>query len=237
MQSSRTRGRQDTSERSKRQRKLEELRRRRAGLQSNSEEENSIDDDFQSEPESIDHAMHRTDNLDEYEDDFVDDENAALGVDLGVAGVPLQYTYHANKKPFAHFKTEIEWMVHNKLNPAFDRRDEIYLLAHDKLDKEVEGYGSSKFRSSAWKENFMNALKERPEIYRIDIPTMHENKCEACNRSGHPPKHTIILRGKPYNRDTLETIANEDDDDSEDDEETSSNDKSVADEVSFFLGR
>ena len=236
MQSSRTRGRQDTSERSKRQHKLEELRRRRAGLQTGSEEEDredSIDENPQSELELITNDMHSTSDL----DDFVVDEGDSLGIDIGFAGVPIQFTRHANKKPFEHFKTEIEWMVHNKLNPAFDRYDEIYLLAHNKLDNEAEVYGASKFRSSAWTENFMKALKERPEIYRIDLPIMHDNKCEACNRSGHPSKHTIIFRGKPYNRDTLETITNRDDDDSEDDEETSSNDKSVADEVSFFLGR
>ena len=241
LQNTRTRGQQDTSERSKRQRKLEELRQRRAGIRADSEVDdrlNSRDSASESEPESIDHAMHQDDDLDEYEDDFLDDEDDAFGVDLGVAGVPLEFTYHANKKPFEHFKTEVEWMVHNKLNPGFDRHDEIYLLAHDKLDKEVEGIGSSTFRSAAWNEDFTNAIKSRPEIFRVDIPTMLEHKCDACNRANHPPKHKIILLGKAYNRETLETIENEDDDDgSSDDAESQEQSSGGRDEVEFFLGR
>lgn len=240
----RTRGRQDNSERSKRQRKLEELRQRRAGIRADTDEDNGEDsfrDASESEPESIDHAMRRTENLDEYEDDFVDDDDDIVGVDLGSAGIPLQFTRHANKKPFEHFKTEVEWMVQNKLNPAFDRYDEIYLLAHDKLDKEVEGYGSSKFSSSVWKEQFVNALKTRPDFYRIDVPTMHEHKCDACQRSNHPPKHKVIFTGKPYNRETLETIENEDDDDdddnSSDDEEGGPSGSNGPEDENFFLGR
>ena len=231
------------SERSKRQQKLEELRRRRAGIREESEEEFEHEEQEENEetdlsgPDPIHHAMRRGDNLDQYEDDFVDDEDDKMGVDLGVAGVPLEFTYHANKKPFEHFKTEIEWMVHNKLNPAFDRYDEMYELAHRKLDKEVEGFAGSKFSSSVWGEEFSKALKTRPDLSRVDVPTMLEHKCDACRRSGHPPKHKITFSGKPYNRDTLETIEydeDEDDDteDSEDDESSSTQDGEI-----FFLGR
>lgn len=185
--------------------------------------------------------MRRNDNLDEYEDDFLDDEDDALGVDLGVAGVPLQFTYHANKKPFEHFKTEVEWMVHNKLNPAFDRHDEIYILSHRKLNMEVQALGSSKFSSSVWKEKFTEALNSRPELFRIDIPTMLEHKCDACQRSNHPPKHQLILKGKPYNRDTLETIEKDDDEDDEDDSdeqgEGGNSGAGTDEEENFFLGR
>lgn len=234
------------SERSKRQQKLEELRRRRAGIREVSQEEDGLDEQYEqtendetdlSGPEPIHHAMRRG-NLDQYEDDFLDDDDDTVGVDLAVAGVPLEFTYHANKKPFEHFKTEIEWMVHNKLNPAFDRYDEMYELAHRKLDKEVEGFAGSKFSSSVWGEEFCKELKARPELSRVDVPTMLEHKCDACRRSGHPPKHKITLSGKPYNRDTLETI--EHDDEIEDDDTEDSNDdesSSTQDEESFFLGR
>lgn len=231
----RTRGPQDTSARSIRQQKLEELRRRRAGIQeeSESEDESPSDEEYPSGPEPIHHAMRRGGNLDEYENDFLDDEDDTVGVDLGVAGVPLEFTYHANKKPFEHFKTEIEWMVHNKLNPAFDRRDEIYELAHKKLDDEVQGYAGSKFSSSVWNVEFMTALRNRPDISRIDVPTMLEHKCDACNRSNHPPKHRVTFSGKRYNRETLEAIEDADDSSSNDDETSSSSD----DEQDYFLGR
>lgn len=244
LRSSRTRDGPIVSERSKRQQKLEELRRRRVGIREESQEEDEQDEqedidetDF-SGPEPIHHAMRRGGNLDEYEDDFVDDDDDdKVGVDLGVAGVPLKFTYHANKKPFEHFKTEIEWMVHNKLNPAFDRYDEMYELAHRKLDKEVEGFAGSKFSSSVWGEEFSKALKARPDLNRMDVPTMLEHKCDACRRSNHPPKHKITFHGNPYNRDSLETI--EDDEDEDDDLEDSDEDESSSTQEgeTFFVGR
>lgn len=236
LRSSRTRDGPVVSERSKRQQKLEELRRRRAGIREESQEDEQNETEL-SEPEPIHHTMRRGANLDQYEDDFVDDDDDKMGVDLGVAGVPLEFTYHANKKPFEHFKTEIEWMVHNKLNPAFDRYDEMYELAHRKLDKEVEGFAGSKFSSSVWGEEFSKALKARPDLDRIDVPTMLKHKCDACRRTGHPPKNKITFTGKPYNRNTLETI--EHDEDEEDDSEDSDDEESSSTQEgeTFFVGR
>ena len=233
LQRTRTRDAPVPSERSKRQRKLEELRRRRAGIREESQEEDEQDE--LSGPEPIHHAMRRGSNLDEYEEDFVDDAEDKLGIDLGVAGVPLEFTYHANKKPFEHFKTEVEWMVHNKLNPAFDRYDEMYQLAHRKLDKEVEGFVGSKFSSSVWGEEFTKALQALPELDRVDVPTMLEHKCDACRRTNHPPKHKITFSGKPYNRDTLEIIEYDDDDDDTDDSDD--DEDSAREGETFFLGR
>ena len=248
IRTTRTRGRQDTSERSIRQRKLEELKRRRAGVKEESEESglysSDSDKNLESDPEPILLAPHTGGNLDEYEDDFVDDNDATLGVDLGLAGVPIELSYHANKKPFEHFKTEVEWMVHNKINPAFERHDEIYELAHRKLADVVYGWAGLRFKSAVWKEDFTKALEGRPNIFRTDIPTMLEHKCDACQRSGHPPKHKITFAGKSYDRDTLETIDEAADDDSSDNSEqqnaegnSSSSNSSTKDEQIFFLGR
>lgn len=250
LRSTRTRDGPIVSERSRRQQKLEELKRRRSGIKEQFQDEDEQDDqdgqdeqgDFDeadlSGPEPIHHAMRRGGNLDQYEYDFVDDEDDKVGVDLGVAGVPLEFTYHANKKPFEHFKTEVEWMVHNKLNPAFDRYDEMYKLAHRKLDKEVEGFAGSKFSSSVWGEEFSKALKARPDLSRLDVPTMLEHKCDACRRSNHPPKHRITFSGKPYNRDTLETVEHDDEDEYDDTGSSDDNQSSNTQEVqSFFVGR
>ena len=237
----RTRGRQRNSARSIRLQKLEELRRRRAGVQQDTEEEeeaeeaesfNEGDDNYSAE--SYGNDIGRGNNLDEYEEDFVDDDNETLGVDLGRAGVPLELTYHANKKTVDHFATEIEWMVHNKINPAFDRNDEIYLLAHDKLDYEFKGYAGSQYISSVWRQDFDKALKTRPEISRVEVPTMFEDKCDACNRSKHPPKHKVTFQGKAYDKNTLEPIGNVDD---YNDSSDSESEESEVDEESFFLGR
>lgn len=240
LRSTRTRDGPIVSERSKRQQKLAELRRRRAGINEESQEEDEQDDDDEADlsgPELIHHAMRRGGNLDQYEDDFVDDEDDKVGVDLGVAGVPLHLTYHSNKKPFEHFKTEVEWMVHNKLNSAFNRYDEIYTLAHNKVDDEVQGYAGSRFLSSVWGEAFNKALKERPDLSRVDVPTMLDHKCDACRRTNHPPKHKITFSGRPYNRATLETIENDDDDEVESEDSEDDESSSTEEGESFFLGR
>ena len=243
LRSTRTRGRQVNSARSIRQQKLEELKRRRAGLRDGSEEES---EDFQSDdanlsgPEPIHHAMRRGGDLDEYEEDFVDDDDEALGVEMDAEAlrrtIPIEFTRHANKKTIEHFKDEVEWMVHNKLNPAFKRHDEIYEVAHRKLDDEFKAYAGSKYISAVWNAEFDAALKSRPEIYSTPIPTMLEHKCDACRRTNHPPKHKVTFAGKPYDRHTLEPIAHEDDED-DSDESSSEGDDSPEDGQDFFLGR
>ena len=242
LRSTRTRGRQVNSARSIRQQKLEELKRRRAGLRDGSEEESEYsqsEDAYESGPEPIHHAMRRGGDLDEYEEDFVDDDDQTLGVELDAEAlrrtIPIEFTRHANKKTIEHFKDEVEWMVHNKLNPAFKRHDEIYEVAHRKLDDEFKAYAGSKYISAVWNPEFDAALKSRPEIYVTPIPTMLEHKCDACRRANHPPKHKVTFAGKPYDRHTLEPTVHEDDDDS--DESSSEGNDNPEDEQDFFLGR
>ncbi|KAL8670234.1 MAG: hypothetical protein Q9224_007688, partial [Gallowayella concinna] len=137
-------------------------------------------------------------------------------------------------KPAEHFKDVVEWLVHNKINPAFKRDDPIYTNAVYKLDDKVQAYAESMFTSSAWKPEFSHALKSLPECARVDVGTMGDRKCEACGRSGHPAKHQLTFSGKPYHRDSLEDVtSSEDEDDSAEDERDSETKYTKA----FFLGR
>ncbi|KAL2048305.1 hypothetical protein N7G274_000216 [Stereocaulon virgatum] len=243
----RTRDAPGNSARNVRQQKLEELKRRRAGLPEGRDEKEDDEEEAEeydsivaevSEPEAIHHAMRRRSNLDEYEEDFVDDDDDTLGVEMDGEdlrrAIPIEFTHHANKKTIEHFKDEVEWMVHNKLNPAFDRYDEIYEVAHRKLDDEFKAYAGSKFISPVWAPEFDAALKSRPVFYRTDIQTMFEHKCDACRRTNHPPKHKVTFTGKPYDRKTLEPIA---DDDEYSVDSGSKGSSSSEHEESFFLGR
>ncbi|KAL8770849.1 MAG: hypothetical protein Q9209_003500 [Squamulea sp. 1 TL-2023] len=252
-----TRVKRPATGKSNRQKQLELLRKRRAGETVDPPSENdSLEVDEQdseatadpSEPmdeadedsgtERVRQAINIPSNLDEYEEDFVDDDdddnddgNGAL-VDL--TDIPLEFTRHAHKKPIEHFKDVVEWMIHNKLNPAFARNDPVYMIAVRKLDDVVQGYAGSKFMSAAWKAEFLAALKKYPDCTRVDIATMFDQKCEACGRSGHPAKHQLIFSGKPYHRETLEDNTSDEEDTDEPDNESQPLSTNVK---SFFLGR
>ena len=153
-------------------------------------------------------------NDDDYEQDFVDDDDAGMLGEppAGWQEIPIEFTRHAHKKAKAHFKDIVEWMVHRKLNPAFPRDDPVYRIAFNKLDDEVRGYAGSKFLSAAWTGDFARAIKARPNLEEIAVPTMFEHKCDACNRSGHPAKFRITFHGKAYNPETLENLSDDEED-------------------------
>jgi hypothetical protein len=111
-------------------------------------------------------------------------------------------------------------MVHKRLNPAFPRHDQIYRIAFDRLDVHVKGYAGSKFVSAAWTDDFARALKARPQLSYEDYNAtfFDDEKCEACNRSGHVPTFKVTFGGKAYHPETLESL-NDDDADSDDDDD------------------
>ena len=250
-----TRAKHETNKKSTRQKQLDLLRRRRAGkaddpisddedleiqlqdseLDVNSDEPFELEDE-ESGTERVRRAI--PPNLDEYEEDFVDDDDDTTGAHPDLADIPLEFTRHAHKRPIEHFKDVVEWMIHNKLNPAFARNDPVYTIAVRKLDDVVQGYAGSKFMSSAWKAEFLEALKKYPDCTKIDVTTMHDRKCEACGRSGHPAKHQLTFSGKPYDRESLEDVSSDDDDEEEGTDDPESESHSPQTHVkAFFLGR
>ncbi|KAL8753858.1 MAG: hypothetical protein Q9184_005298 [Pyrenodesmia sp. 2 TL-2023] len=246
-----TRARRPTAELNTRQKQLELLRRRRAGenQQPSSDDELEIEGDDPDRQANLvtlgepdedsdpDRNLRGGDalNLDEYEEDFVVDDDDTLGAPAGLDEIPLEFTRHSHKKPIEHFKDVVEWMVHNKLNPAFARNDQVYVIARQKLDDVVQGFAGSKFISSVWKADFLAALKKYPDVARIDVPTMFDQKCEACGRSGHPATRHLIFSGKPYHRESLEDISSDEDSEEEDSDEAEK--EAVPQSKAFFLGR
>jgi len=230
----RTRGRAAPTKRQAAQKQLDILRARRAGQKSSpppsgrpssshvihdTESESGITEESEEDDPGAD-AIRQTlhDDNDEYDEDFVvDDADDALGAPLGLDDIPLEFTRHAHKKPKEHFKDAVEWMIQNKLNPAFSRDDPVYRVAFYKLEDAVKGYAGSKFVSSAWAGDFARALKARPEYSDVAIPfAPHDyHHCDACNRTNHPAKFRIVFGGKPYHPETLEALS---DDEEEDDD-------------------
>ncbi|KAL8730340.1 MAG: hypothetical protein Q9166_004105 [cf. Caloplaca sp. 2 TL-2023] len=245
-----TRAKRPPAEKSARQKQLEVLRKRRAGedISSPSDDDDAEIDEQDRDPYTDTNSLPDQDessgtervrraippNLDEYEADFVDDDASdTLGIPpTAFTDIPLEFTRHAHKKPIEHFKDIVEWMVHNKLNPAFPRDDPVYAIAVRKLDDVVQGYAGSKFMSSAWKAEFLTALRKYPDCATNDVPPMFDQKCEACGRSGHPAKHQLVFSGKPYHRESLEDISSDEESDDELDSQHSETQTKA-----FFLGR
>lgn len=245
----RTRGRAVNSKKSAKQEQLEILKRRRAGANtielSSDSDAVPLSSSFRGTKHSYDQVSEEDEISDmeavrqslrageDDEDSFVENDDIdTLGAPDWRNEIPLEFTVHNMQKPIKNFKVAVEWMIHNKLNPAFARNDTIYKMAVTKLDDEVQGYSGSKFLSPVWNKEFLRILKEFPELSIIDVPTMLEHKCDACNRSGHPAKHQLTFSGEAYDRRTLESLSS--DEDSEDQSEERSNNK---ESPTFYLGR
>ncbi|KAG9836541.1 hypothetical protein KCU98_g8885, partial [Aureobasidium melanogenum] len=196
--------------------------------QSSDEEEE--DDDL---PEPSTNRTTRKQMFAEDEDDegFVIDDDGPLGVPTNV---PIAFTRYASMKAKDLFRFAIDWMVQKKINPAFQMDDEIYDLTFKKLDDEVKGLAGSKFQSAAWTSKFTLALQARPDLLsaRLDRQSsahFGRDKCDACNRSGHPATYEVKFEGKPYDKNSLEPVAPRKDtnDDSDEDGDDSSSESSV----------
>ena len=127
----RTRGKPQDTKRSQYRNNLDKLKQMRSGADSRGDEDVDVsatvyhedlsdsarEGDSDSEVEDTENNFLGED--DEYEADFVvDDGSETVGVDLVRGGVPLELTSFANMKPYEYFKYEVEWMIHNKLDPG-----------------------------------------------------------------------------------------------------------------------
>jgi len=239
----RTRGHLAESARSKRFRQLEILRRRRLGLPEESEpESDSAPDQSETEDEEedkdeavpfrkfepraeqvdsdVESSINSNEDLDKYEDDFVlEDDTTELGVPT--EGMPFEFTRHAYKQPKEYFRDVVGWMVHNRLDPAFPRNDDMYKVAFMKLEDEVKGRAGSQLISSVWNPEFVRAIRARPHMELSSYPTEFDHPCDACNRSKHPASADMRLYGKAYSLETLEALSDESSGDSDTSESSS----------------
>lgn len=267
-----SRGRRHRTEKEK---KMELLRRKRAGEKISqvtdteaSDSENDDDepefekleefeDDDEEEEEEVPKTKQKTKrtsnvNEDSDEDDFIveDDDDDPLGVPSAMS-MPLEFTQAAHKPLKEHFKDAVEWMVHNKINPAFARDDQVYQIAFQKLEVEATGLAKSKFASTQWTRDFTVALYSRPDFitgplepgegYELETG---RPKCDACNHRSHVPSSFIQFQGKPYDKKTLEELDQGSDDsdgdgDSDDPDRVDVNDQGQElppEETKWFVG-
>lgn len=157
----------------------------------------------------------------------IEDDDALLGAPVNL---PIALSRHASKKAKDLFAHAIEWMVQKRINPAFPGDDDLYVLAFRKLDDEAAGLAGSKFKSSAWTQEFTFALQTRPDmVHTKSVRHVLTRKCDACNREGHPATAEIQFQGRPYDRHTL--------DDTDDNDRDSNGRLIPAEDASFAVGK
>lgn len=231
MQSSRTRGAPVNKERERRREYIEILKRRRAGAKEpillDSEEEEEVGDNgyivnstpkasaavfgHDQEPSSEEDDMPPNPDLDIDEDDFIVSDKEEASIDrLGRPhpDIPLEFTSYASAKPRELFIYVIEWLVKNKIAPAFSRHDALWKLAFTKIKDEITAQAGSRLKSSAWTGPFMNALNARPGLTTTQL-FQGENflrGCDACNKANHPAKYDFVFSGSAYHHDSLEPV-------------------------------
>ncbi|KAK3379725.1 hypothetical protein B0T24DRAFT_590263 [Lasiosphaeria ovina] len=144
----------------------------------------------------------------------VEDDETPMGVPADLlVDMPLQFTAHSHKPMKEHFRDALEWLVLRNINPGFEKDHELYKMAWKKLDDEVRGLAQSKFASSAWKKDFLMALRARPELTNAELHggDAHEfQNCGACGRSNHPAKWVMSFSGPPYYKEANEEYFLED---------------------------
>lgn len=165
---------------------------------------------FQERDDSSTDDEQQQDDLDE--DDFVVDDEADRR--RGHSDIPLQFTSFASSKPKELFIHVIEWLVKNKIAPAFSRSDELYALSWNKINDQLKAQAGSRLISSAWNADFKNAILARPQM-QVEYISSGEDEsyldCDACNRTNHPARYEFRLDGCAYDQNTLEPIDKDDD--------------------------
>jgi hypothetical protein len=179
----------------------------------------------------------------EDEDDFIEDDSAEhLG--MPHPDIPLEFTSYASRKPRELFVHVIDWLVKNKISPAFDRHDPLWDLAFKKLDDEVKAQAGSRLISAAWNEPFVRTLLARPGLVVVRLPGDEEDyirTCDACNRTNHPAQYDFKFSGKAYYHKTLEPMDNSDEEDEDNEHDAASMDSKnhplPSSHQHFYLGR
>jgi Domain of unknown function (DUF4211) len=271
LQISRTRGAPVNKERERRRQYIELLKRRRAGekepTQSDHEEEEEVEEidsiaNYAATPShtffnqrshgqegassSEEDDMPQNPSLDIDEDDFVvsdEEELSSNGLGRPHPDIPLEFTSYASAKPRELFVYVVEWLVKNKIAPAFTRDDPLWTLAFTKTEAEIKAQAGSRLTSSTWTGIFMVALDARPGLTTTLLPPDNDffHSCDACNKTNHPAKYEFVFSGSAYHHGSLEPVDPDSSADAEanhDNESVDSRGRTLPNTAThFFLGR
>jgi hypothetical protein len=144
-------------------------------------------------------------------DDFVEeDDDSASAVEL-----PFEFSNAVAASAKDMFDDMVRWMVHLILRDVV-LEDNLYTLAHDKIQRQLMTWGES-FRSSIWLPEFLDVMLARPEIHARGLPEIRRlsegsargDHCEGCNRQDTYSTMEVSFSGNPYDPITLRDLDQE----------------------------
>jgi hypothetical protein len=169
---------------------LEEMREARFGKAKqsfNADEYDVDDDDFSAESE-------------ENDDGFIESDDEAI------PQLPLNFSSLAAASAEDFFEDILRWMVHLILRDVI-LDEEIYQLAHDKIQRQCGTWGES-FRSSVWRPDYIKAMLARPvmQTRMLTFEGALGAQCDGCSRADTHSTAEVWFMGNPYDPYTLEDI-------------------------------
>lgn len=154
--------------------------------------------------------------------------------------IPLEFTQWMKAKPRELFPHIVEWLVKNKIAPAFPRDDDLFRLAFQRVNDQVSAQAGSRLISSAWNAEFKYTILARPQIAIGAMPGSDEDNircCDACNKTNRPARYDFVVTGEAYNKETLEPVEHDSEDEDRGNADVDEKGRIIASETKhFYLG-
>lgn len=120
--------------------------------------------------------------------------------------LPISFPVLRHKNSQHYFACIVEWMVHNMLNPGFDRNAAMFQNSFDYLDR-VAAYIMQARIEPEWKTEFIKTLQARPCMLIQPYPESEERRpCGACDNFYHTADYYVVFDEPPYSSTTLESL-------------------------------
>ncbi|KAJ7940595.1 hypothetical protein B0H13DRAFT_2299578 [Mycena leptocephala] len=212
---------------------LEQLRRKRKGLEPQPEPEPSEDsDDSESEHDSLFDGSESDDSS----DFIVEDDGSA------VAALPKEFSMDAHAGLSHQFKIIFQFMVHLAVHPQVERAkfmeetlktQEYFSTAFKVAQRRISSLGSSLVASNRWKPALVTLLKTYPTLEIKDLPSKRFTPiCDACRIKGRRGCRTGEFSGTPYNRLGFADVTKSAEDEHSDMDESSDSDENLDSDAS-----
>lgn len=188
---------------------LEKLKRRKAGLPSDSEPSQD-----EIEPnEASDDERHSLGSFEVSGDEDVEAYDPARGLEDLEADVPAEY--HQPRDPLSLFKICCQWEILDLILPQGGLEPDRYFKTAIQWLRDRTTAKAEIAKSSIWRRQYVRALEHGPDLVACETGNLGYY-CDACGRTNRIATYVVRFEGSRYDHVTLEDLGS-DADSSEDD--------------------